>query len=82
VLNFEISVVLCQWISLQGQLAAGLWFRLTVSRPSDFPQLQPYCGQRLLELQIEGKQAKVAEVSGGKWVLHHAIKNALGIVIS
>lgn len=46
------------------------------------PQLQPCCGQRLLELRIDRQQARVAEVSMGKWLLHHAIKNAYGIGLS
>jgi len=42
-------------------------------------QLQPCCGQRLLELRIDRQQARVAKVSIGKWLLHHGIKNAYGI---
>jgi hypothetical protein len=36
---------------------------------SDPPQLQPSCGQRLLELRIWIKQARVAEVSIVTWQL-------------
>jgi len=49
---------------------------------SDFPQLQPCRRQRLLELRIDRKQARVAEVSIGKRLLHHAIKNAYEIGLS
>jgi hypothetical protein len=42
----------------------------------DSPQLQPSCGERLLELRIERKQARVAEMSIGTWLPHQAIKNA------